>query len=118
MIKKIMICDDDEGILDITGLLLESFGYQVSLEPNSSLLLPRISAEKPDLLLIDIWMPLLMGDEIVRILKNNKETAHLPVIMFSASRESEFIASEVGADDYIAKPFNIEDLNSKIIALG
>ncbi|MCL4638838.1 MULTISPECIES: response regulator [Olivibacter] len=118
MIKKIMICDDDEGILDITGLLLESYGYQVLLESNSSRLLPRISSEKPDLLLIDIWMPLLMGDEIVRILKNNKETAHLPIIMFSAGRESERIASEVGADDYIAKPFNIEDLNNKIVALG
>jgi DNA-binding response OmpR family regulator len=117
MIKKILICDDDEGILDITGLLLESYGYQVTLEPNSSLLIPRIQIEKPDLLIIDIWMPVLMGDEIVRILKKDKETAQIPVIMFSASRESKRIASEVGADDYIAKPFNIEDLNNKIRAL-
>lgn len=117
MIKKIMICDDDEGILDITGLLLESYGYHVLLEPNSMHLLARISEEKPDLLLIDIWMPFLMGDEIVRILKSNEETARLPVIMFSASRESEQIALEVGADDYIAKPFSIEDLNRKILAL-
>lgn len=118
MIKKIMICDDDEGILDITGLLLESYGYQVALEPNSALLLPRISLEKPDLLLIDIWMPQLMGDEIVRILKKDRETSRIPIIMFSASRESKRIACEAGADDYIAKPFNIEDLNKKIIALG
>lgn len=118
MIKKIMICDDDEGILDITGLLLESYGYQVLLEPNSALLLPRINLEKPDLLLIDIWMPKLMGDEIVRMLKRNKATAGIPIIMFSASRESKRIASEAGADDYIAKPFSIEDLNNKIMALG
>ncbi len=118
MIKKIMICDDDEGILDITGLLLESFGYQVSLEPNSSLLIPRISSEKPDLLLIDIWMPSIMGDEIVRRLRKERETSSLPIIMFSASRESARIASEVGANDYIAKPFNIDDLNKKIVALG
>ncbi|GAA4791152.1 hypothetical protein GCM10023231_18860 [Olivibacter ginsenosidimutans] len=113
-----MICDDDEGILDITGLLLESYGYQVLLEPNSTLLLPRIALEKPDLLLIDIWMPQMMGDEIVRILRRNQETSHLPVIMFSASRESKRIASEAGANDYIAKPFSIEDLNDKIMALG
>jgi len=118
MIKKIMICDDDEGILDITGLLLESYGYQVLLEPDSTHLIPRISMEKPDLLLIDIWMPQLMGDEIVRMLKRDKNMAHIPIIMFSASRESKRIANEAGADDYIAKPFSIEDLDSKIRALG
>ncbi|QNL49931.1 response regulator [Olivibacter sp. SDN3] len=117
MIKKIMICDDDEGILDITGLLLESYGYQVLLEPDSARLISRIKSEKPDLLLIDIWMPVLMGDEIVRMLKRNIETANIPVIMFSASRESKKIAFEVGADDYIAKPFDIEDLTKKIKAL-
>jgi len=117
MIKKILICDDDEGILDITGLLLESYGYQVSLEADSTLLLNRIEEENPDLLIIDIWMPGLMGDEIVRLLRQSNKTATIPIIMFSASKESELMAFEAGADDYIAKPFDIEDLNQKIVLL-
>lgn len=112
-----MICDDDHEILELTGLLLESYGYRTLLEPNSSKVFNRVLTEKPDILLLDFWMPRITGDEIIRSLKNDIRTKQLPVIMFSASREGLKTAQECGANDFIAKPYDADQLNTKIRSL-
>lgn len=108
-----MVADDDPAILDALTLLLEDEGYNVVPTVDIETV-PRIQESKPDVLLLDIWMSGINGGEICKILKKEIETASIPVIMISANRDTEEIAREAGADDFLLKPFDIDDLLSKI----
>jgi CheY-like chemotaxis protein len=108
--KKILVCDDDEGILDMVSFVLEDSGYEVIPEKNSMNVYSQIEKEQPDLLLLDLWMPVLSGDQVLRVLKSNPETSTLPVIVVSASTEGQKIAQDAGASNFIAKPFDIDQL--------
>ncbi|RZM28796.1 MAG: response regulator [Pedobacter sp.] len=114
MPKKIMICDDDPGILEMMEMIIEEYGFEVFTEANSLHVLKGLEREKPDLLLLDIWMPLLSGDQVLKNIKANAQFVDLPVIMYSASAEGQSIAQGSGADDYIAKPFDMDELETKI----
>lgn len=114
MNKKILVCDDDEGILDMLEIILDSMGYHIIPEKNSLNIYSRIEKEKPDLLLLDLWMPVLSGDQVLKALRRNPATEKLPVIVISASTEGKQIATEAGADAYIAKPFDMQSLVSSI----
>jgi DNA-binding response OmpR family regulator len=108
--KKIIICDDDEGILEMVAIILEDFGYTTIAEQNSLNLYKLIEQEKPDLLLLDLWMPVLSGDQVLLFLRSQEQTKSLPVIVLSASTDGPEIAFKAGASDYIAKPFDIDHL--------
>jgi DNA-binding response OmpR family regulator len=105
--KTIIICDDDEGILEMLAIILEDSGYNVIAEQNSLNLYNLIEQKKPDLLLLDLWMPVLSGDQVLLHLRSQPATKMLPVIVLSASTDGPEIASKAGATDYIAKPFDI-----------
>ncbi|RQO69422.1 response regulator [Pedobacter sp. KBW06] len=113
-IKKVMVCDDDRGILDLIELIMEDAGFSVISEINSLNAISRIEKEKPDLLILDIWMPVLSGDQVLKSIKDSSSIVNLPVIMYSASTEGEVIAKAAGADDYIAKPFDLDELIGKV----
>lgn len=74
MNKKILICDDDEGILDVLALILEDAGFDTVTEINSLNVYKAIETEQPDLLLLDLWMPVLSGDQVLRMLKIDHKT--------------------------------------------
>jgi len=112
-----MICDDDIGILEMMEMIIEEYGYQVYTEAKSTRVLKGLEVEKPDLLLLDIWMPVLSGDQVLRTIKAEPRFSGIPVIMYSASTEGSSIAQSAGADDYISKPFDLNDLEAKITAL-
>ncbi|PJJ83791.1 response regulator [Mucilaginibacter auburnensis] len=112
--KKILICDDDEGILDMLEMILEESGYNITPVKNSLHIYDEIKKVKPDLILLDLWMPVLSGDQILRTLRKSPETNSLPVIAISASREGQRIATEAGASDFLAKPFDLDLLVSKV----
>jgi DNA-binding response OmpR family regulator len=112
--KKILICDDDPGILDMLSLILDDTGYEIITEHNSLNLSHIIQRISPDLIILDLWMPVLSGDQVLKSLRQNSSTQHLPVIVISASQEGKNIAHQAGATDYIAKPFDIDDLIAKI----
>ncbi|UZT96520.1 response regulator transcription factor [Chryseobacterium fluminis] len=112
--KKIMICDDDPGILEVLEMILEIEGYTVYTESNSTNLIKEISQTLPDLLLMDLWMPVLSGDQLLRTIRGTKELEHLPVIILSASVDGNEIASNAGADGFIAKPFDMDEVSVKI----
>lgn len=112
-----MICDDDQGILEMMEMIMEEYGFNVCTEAQSILLLKTIEREKPDLLLLDIWMPVLSGDQLLKTLRADPNLKSLSVIMYSASSDGFVIAQKCGADDYISKPFNIDELIEKISAL-
>jgi DNA-binding response OmpR family regulator len=110
MSAKIIICDDEQDILDITGLILESEGFTVIPVLNSLTVEELLASQKPDILLLDLWMPGLSGDQIVKRLRDNKKLSHIPIVVISASRDGREIAFAAGADDFIEKPYDIDAL--------
>lgn len=115
--KKIMVCDDDQGILDVLEMLLESEGFTVFTEINSTNLIKQIQIAKPDLILLDLWMPLLSGDQVLKAIRNTQDIKDLPVIVLSASVDGDDIAADAGANDFVAKPFDLDHIVSKINGL-
>ena len=111
--KTIMIADDDRAILDAVCIMLEFEGYNVACTPDGADVL-KLRSDLPDLLLLDIWMSGMDGRDICRQLKQDAATHHLPVVLISASRDIEMSALAAGADDFLAKPFEIDDLLGKI----
>jgi len=115
--KKIMVCDDDQGILDVLEMLLESEGFTVFTEINSTNLIKQIQIDKPDLVLLDLWMPLLSGDQVLKAIRSTEGINDLPVIVLSASVDGDDIAADAGANNFVAKPFDLDDIVSKINGL-
>lgn len=111
--KKIILAEDNLAIVDALTIILEEFGYEVISVVDGSAVKDKLK-EKPDLILLDIWMPGLGGRDACRYLKSNKDTKNIPVIIISANKDISQIAKEAGADDFIAKPFRMEDLLAKV----
>jgi CheY-like chemotaxis protein len=111
--KKIMIADDDPGIVDAIGIMLEYEGYEVTSTMNGATVL-NLNQEYPDLLLLDIWMSGTDGRDVCKALKERADTKNIPIIMISASKDIEQSAYDAGADDFLAKPFEMNDLIEKI----
>lgn len=114
-LKYIMVADDDSGILDMVGSMLEFAGYRVL--HSSDVAMALAPQQLPDLFLLDIWIAGTDGREVCRQLKNQERTRAIPVILFSASRGIEDSARSAGADDFLAKPFQMTDLLQKIEGL-
>ncbi len=110
MNKKILVVDDDKDILEPLSLILESEGYAVDAISKGKDVYSRIGSFKPDLLLLDIFMSGTDGREICRMLKRNNKNKSLIVIMMSAHPTAEKDSTNIGADDFIAKPFETADL--------
>ncbi len=108
-----MIVDDDEGILDAVSMLLEYKGYEVSTCTNGNKIL-SMSDGYPDLLLLDIWMSGTDGRDVCKQLKQKEGTKGIPVIMVSASKDIEISAIEAGANGFLCKPFEMNELIEKI----
>lgn len=111
--KKILVADDDLAILDAIKMILEDEGYIVQVVASGEAVL-QLKQDLPDLILLDIWMSGRDGGEICKSLKNQQCTADIPVIMISANKDTADIARSVGAEDFIAKPFDIDDLLGKV----
>lgn len=109
----IVVADDDPAILDATSMILKDEGYAVRTSLNGNIVIDS-KKDFPDLVLLDIWMSGKDGREICKQVKNTKQTQHIPVIMISANRDTEKIAREVGAEDFITKPFDIDELLMKV----
>ena len=112
-IKKVMIADDDPGIVDSLSMMLEFEGYEVSSTLNGASLL-EMDSNLPDLLLLDIWMSGVDGRDICKKLKQQPHTSRLPILMISASKDIQRSAIDAGADDFLAKPFEMDELLQKI----
>lgn len=116
MPKKILIADDDPSIVDSLKMMLELEGYEVAITTDGATIY-KMEKEYPDLLLLDIWMSGQDGREICKYLKNEPHTKNIPIIMVSASRDVKQSAKDSGADDFIEKPFDQEELLQKIVTL-
>jgi CheY-like chemotaxis protein len=114
MNECVLICDDDIDILEVTKIILQMKGYRVETLSNSDELFKKIEQIKPDIILMDLWIPEIGGEKAIMKLKENKQTQDIPVIIFSANNDISVIAEKVGAQGYLCKPFEIKDLEEII----
>ncbi len=112
--KRILVVDDEPDILEFLQVILEEEGYAVVTSDKGEFLEQLHNGGLPHLILLDVLLSGKDGREIVKYLKNQQETKHIPVIMFSAHPSAEETARRAGADDFLAKPFNIDVLLDKI----
>jgi CheY-like chemotaxis protein len=114
MNKKILIFDDDKTILEVITIIFEENGYQVEISETSHDILEKVSQFRPDVILMDNWIPKIGGVEATRLLKNSADFKDIPVIYVTANNDIVALAKEAMADDYVAKPFNLDDLEEKV----
>jgi twitching motility two-component system response regulator PilG len=113
--KKILIVEDEESLLKLESILLTSKGYSVTGVADGVSALEQVVLIKPDLIVLDIMLPGLDGFEVCRIIKQNPETAHIPVMMLTAKKSSQDCerGMAAGASAYVTKPFK----SAKIIEI-
>ena len=112
--SKILVIDDDLDILSVMEVLLSMKGFDVEVTAKGENTFPKIDSFKPDLILLDVLISGYDGRIICKQLKANDETRHIPVIMFSAHPGAAATISDYGADDFISKPFDVNNLISKV----
>jgi DNA-binding response OmpR family regulator len=112
---NILILDDDEDIGNVLKMMLEYKGYNVTLLDRVDKANKVVSANNHfQLLILDMLIAGDNGCDFCRDLKNNSELATLPVLMFSALPEGKTMAKEAGADDFIFKPFQMNEMLEKV----
>lgn len=110
MNKKIWVIDDDPSILDVIQIILEDSGYKTEIISNFEIIKEKIQEDIPDLILLDVWVSGHNGKEIAEFIRNNKKTKNVPIIIVSALPNLRNVTKKIGADDFLEKPFNLEDL--------
>lgn len=112
---KILVVDDDKDLLQVIYSLLSKKGFEVEIDSDWEEALNKIETFKPQLILLDVFLPGIDGLEICKQLKSRPKTRDIPIIIFSAyPRVAEKVTYEYGADDFIAKPFEVNDLIQKV----
>ncbi|MGD9161301.1 MAG: response regulator transcription factor [Desulfobacteraceae bacterium] len=117
--KQILIIDDDPDILELLKYHLSNEGFKVTCVENGEKALKILKNRTPDLIVLDIMLPGVDGLEILKIVNNNPKTQNTPVIIVSAKTEETdvIIGIELGAADYVTKPFSIKVLIARVRAL-
>ena len=118
MADRILVADDDPVLRTLLATVLERHGYEVVTVPSGDALVRAARENLPDLLLIDVMMPVMDGLEAVRQLRQDTRTSHLPMLLITAQSTSQQAVQgfESGADDYITKPFNNDLLVARVKA--
>ena len=119
MSKKILIADDEPSIVAAVEFLLQRGGYEVYVARNGEEALRAVERELPDLVLLDVMMPVKSGYEVCTRIREHPDWRHIKVIMLSAKgRDAEVTRGlSLGADVYITKPFSTRDLMARVEGL-
>lgn len=117
--EKVLIVDDEEHIVELLQFNLVNAGYKVITANNGLDALKKVKENKPDLLLLDIMLPGMDGLDVCKEIKRDKETSKTSIIMLTAKSEEldKILGLELGADDYITKPFSIRELLARVKAV-
>ncbi len=115
-IKRILVVDDEPKILEVIGSYLEKNGYEVFLSANGQEALDLFAQIHPALIILDLMLPDMSGEEICRRLRKK---SRVPIIMLTAKIEEQDIITglDIGADDYVTKPFSPRQLIARVAAL-
>ncbi|HYA13741.1 MAG TPA: response regulator [Syntrophales bacterium] len=119
MTKKILVVDDEKGIVDLITYNLEKEGYSTISAYDGESALELVKTKKPDLVILDLLLPGIRGLEVCKFIRRNPETEMLPIIMLTAKGDQvdKILGLEMGADDYITKPFNVRELIARVRAV-
>jgi two-component system alkaline phosphatase synthesis response regulator PhoP len=117
--EKILVVDDEEDILELLKYNLSREGYQVFCTTSGEKTLNLVKTETPDLIVLDLMLPGMDGLEVARRLKDNPHTKNVPIVMLTAKGEEADIVTglELGADDYVTKPFSPRILLARVRAV-
>ena len=119
MSRLIAVVDDEPDILELVALHLKKAGFAVRTFPDAGRFQKSLASSLPDLVILDLMLPDADGLDVCRDLKKDSRTAHVPVMMLTA-RGEEFdrvLGLEIGADDYITKPFSPKELVARVKAV-
>ncbi len=116
---KILLVEDEKNIAKVVAYNLEREGYQVAAARDGEEALAKTRKENPDLVILDLMLPKLDGLEVCRQLKGDPKTARIPIIMLTAKTQEadRVVGLELGADDYVAKPFSVRELAARVKAV-
>jgi two-component system, OmpR family, alkaline phosphatase synthesis response regulator PhoP len=117
--ENVLAVDDEEDILELVSYNLTKNGYQVTTVTTGEEAVRKVRSEIPDLILLDLMLPGVDGLEVCKILKNDPKTGSVPIMMLTAKGEEADIVTglELGADDYMTKPFSPRVLLARVRAL-
>ncbi|MEO5647977.1 MAG: response regulator [Chitinophagaceae bacterium] len=111
---KVLVVDDDPDILAVMQLLLKMKGFEVEVTMKGEETFEKVDVFKPNLILLDVLLSGSDGRIICKQLKSQEDTSHIPIIMFSAHPSAVETIRDYGADDFIAKPFDVNELINKV----
>lgn len=114
MKKKVWVVEDDPDIGEVISVLLNDEGYEVSLFPNASLFKEQLSNADADMMVMDVMLPDGNGIDLCHDVKTSVTLKHVPVLMMSANKGLSDLNGYYRADDFIAKPFDIEEFMRKV----
>ncbi len=112
--KKIMIFDDDKDILSICTFILEEEGWLVQSYPDCGNIVELVTSFSPNVILMDNWIPADGGIAATRLIKATPSLSNIPVIYFSANSDIEELAAKAGANRYLSKPFDLNELTKAV----
>jgi len=116
---KIMVVDDDEDFTNLYKTTLRVAGFDTTAVNQSSVAIEMAYLVKPDIFVIDLMMPDINGFQLCQMLRADPVFSRTPIIIVTAltDADSKKIAADAGANDYLTKPFHIDELNSRLNAL-
>jgi two-component system phosphate regulon response regulator PhoB/two-component system alkaline phosphatase synthesis response regulator PhoP len=117
--RKIAIIEDEEDIRELLADYLQKAGFEVSKFEDGSSFLKFLEKEKPDLIILDLMLPDMDGKEICRYLRSDSYLSSILIMMLTAkgSEEEKVQGLELGADDYVTKPFSLKEVLARVKAL-
>lgn len=117
--EKILVVDDEVHIIELLKYNLELDGYEVIIAQTGKEAIRKASEEKPNLILLDVMLPEMDGFDVCKHLSKANDTERIPIIMLTAKGEEldKILGLELGADDYITKPFSVRELLARIKAV-
>ena len=116
MSHRIVLAEDDPQIARLTSFKLEKEGFEVIWEKDGGAAFESIKSNLPDLVLLDIMMPVMNGYQVLKKMKEDDDIKNIPVIMLTAKGQERDVVTgiEMGAEDYIVKPFRPAELTARI----
>ncbi len=116
MKPKILVADDEPDVLNLVAANLRVAGWEVLTAENGPEAVEAVQSERPELIVLDLMLPGLSGLEVCRLLKGDPATAGIPIVMLTAKAEEvdRIVGLELGADDYVTKPFSPRELVLRI----
>ncbi len=118
MSKRILICDDDTDILSICTYILEEQGWEVHTRTHCNDIVEAVEEIQPTVILMDNWIPDAGGIVATQTIKAADNLKSIPIIYFSANNDIRTLAKQAGADTFLAKPFDINELERVIASVS